>query len=324
MECFFPGIQWQENLSGGHEWLLFQGESDAAWRELIEDFRPNALISCWSTKGIDPEWSRSADCSLKYVCHVVGSVRHVVPRQFLERGGLVTNWGGAPSAQVAEHALLLALSALRNAASWWPYIESGNREGIHQAAALRTRTLIGKRVGIHGFGRIARALIKFLEPFNVSICCYSEGVPPAAIAASGATPTPDLPALFSESDVLFECEALTPLTKGSVTEKDLSALPRDAIFVNVGRGSVVDEEALIQLAGEGRIRIALDVVSQEPLHPDTGFRQVKGAILSPHIGGPTFEKFPECGELAMNKLHQFLNGEPVPGLMTLAEYDRST
>ncbi len=321
--AFFPS-RWPIGQNGDYEWLLCQEKSHHLWRRLLVDFRPDALVSCWSTPSIDPNWITSPEFSLNYVCHIAGSVRHVVPREFMERGGLVTNWGGAPSSEVAEHALLLALSALRNAGSWWPHIESNGEQDIHQAAALRTRTLFGKRVGIHGFGRIARALVSILRPFNVSIHCYSDGVPPSAISAFGLTPCSELSTLFSQSEVLFECEALTPFTRESVTEQVLSALPQDAVFVNVGRGCVVDESALIKIAKEGRIRIALDVACREPLGPDTPFHQIKGAIISPHIGGPTFERFPECGELALQNLDRFLAGDPLPEALTLDEYDRST
>lgn len=323
-EVFFPGADWSGRLLPGHEWAVFKGDSELSWSETLESFRPSVIVSCWSTPALAPDWVADPGCSLQYVCHVAGSVRHVVPREFLVRGGMVTNWGGAPSSEVAEHALLLALSALRNAGSWWAFIDSREKVASHQSVALRTRTLIGKQVGIHGFGRIARALVGFLKPFGVTIRCYSHGVPPSAMAAFGVEPCDDLTTLFRLSDVMFECEALTPHTAGSVTREILGLLPREAIFVNVGRGCVVDEDALARLAASGSIRVAIDVVTHEPVQPDTKFRAIDGVILSPHIGGPTFEKFPECGNLAMQNLRRFLSGASLPDAMSLDEYDRST
>jgi len=323
-EVFFPDGDWPGSCVPGHEWAVFTGESDQSWSEALETFCPTVIVSCWSTRALSPRWVTDPGCCLRYVCHVAGSVRHVVPREFLGRGGIVTNWGGAPSSEVAEHALLLALSALRNAGAWWPFIESRDGISAHQSVALRTRTLIGKRVGIHGFGRIARALIGFLKPFGVTIQCFSHGVPSSAMTAFGIDACDDLSTLFQASDVVFECEALTPDTEGSVTREILGLLSQDAIFVNVGRGGVVDEDALARLAASGKIRVALDVVTDEPLRADTKFRAIGGAILSPHIAGPTFERFPECGRLAMQNLQRFLSGADIPDAMSLDEYDRST
>jgi phosphoglycerate dehydrogenase-like enzyme len=324
MDAFFPGTRWPGGGEPGQEWIFFRGETEAAWREALADFQPDALVSCWSTRALDPAWIAEPDCGLRYVCHVAGSVRHVVPREFLERGGLVTNWGGAASPQVAEHALLLALAALRNAGRWEEHVEAGGRPGIHQTSALQTRSLFGRRVGIHGFGRIARALLPLLRPFHLSISCHSAGVPETALLAEGVTPCADLRELFARSEVLFECEALTPCTLGLVTEEILCELPRDAVFVNVGRGRVVDEPALLRLAAQGRLRIALDVVTEEPLAPDSPARKVPGAILSPHIGGPTADIFPQCGERALQNLRKFLSGQNPEEAMTLEEYERST
>ena len=106
---------------------------------------------------------------------------------------------------------------------------------------------------------VARALVPLLRPFGVTIAAYSAGVPAALMQQAGITPAESLHALFADSEVLFECEALTPATQGCVTAELLGALPDDAVFVNVGRGQVVEEAALVHEARSGRLRLALDV-----------------------------------------------------------------
>jgi phosphoglycerate dehydrogenase-like enzyme len=294
----------------------------ADWAARLAASRPTVLVTAWTTPALPESWLQQADCPLRFVCHVTGSVRRLVPRSFLERGGVITNWGGTVSEQVAEHALLLALGALRNAARWSGFIAAhGDRNGLEQ---LATRTLFGRRLGLHGFGSVARALIPLLRPFGVSIAAYSAGVPAALMREAGVIPAESLPALFAGSEVLFECEALTPATTASVTAEILALLPDNAVFVNVGRGQLVDEAALAHEARSGRLRLALDVVSAEPLTPNSPFYGLPNVILSPHIAGPTGDRYRQCGENALDNLAAFLRGEPPPGQISLASYDRAT
>lgn len=277
---------------------------------------PAVVVTSWQTPPLPEEWLAAPECRLRYVCHAGGSVRRQVPRSFLERGGLVTNWGGAVAPAVAEHALLLALAALRDAGRW--------RDAIAGGRAPVTRSLFGKKVGIHGFGRIAQRLVRLLRPFGGEIRAYSGGVPASLFAESGVEDAPSLEVLFAESEVLFECEALTPETAGSVTEACLRLLPEDAVFVNVGRGAVVDEAVLERCARSGKLRVAVDVLAREPASPAAGLYHIPGVVISPHIGGPVLDDYPLIGRDALKNIERYLAGAPVENVVDLAQYDRST
>lgn len=285
----------------------------------FESVRPRVMVSGWGTPAFDSAWWERPDNPLAYICHLVGSVRQLVPRRFIERGGLVSNWGPAAAVSVAEHALLLALGALRGAALW-----EAERAPRGASRSLPTRNLTGKRVGLHGFGVIARALVRLLAPFGVTIAAYSAGVPESVFAAEGVAPVKSLSSLFAESDVLFECEALTPATQGIVSAEMLARLPDDAVFVNVGRGRVVDEAALVREARSRRIRVAVDVVAEEPITANSPLAQIPGVLLSPHIGGPAQEDYPRLGEAALANVARYLAGQTPLNLVTADLYDRST
>jgi len=305
--------------------IEFAEERDLApdrWAGRLEAWRPEILISAWSTPLLPEAWLLQAGCPLRYVCHVVGSVRNLLPRAFIERGGIVTNWGERISGQVAEHGLLLALAALRNQAAWGPFVARPVAE--RQIADLRTRSLFGLRVGIHGFGAVARALLPLLRPFGGAISAYSAGVPDGIIDRHAVRPAASLVELFATSDVLFECESLTPASRGFVSASVLAALPDDAVFVNIGRGGVVDDEALVREGAAGRLRLALDVVADEPLTPASPHVSVPGSILSPHIGGPTLDRYADCGAHALANLALYLAGTRPPEAISLAVYDRAT
>jgi phosphoglycerate dehydrogenase-like enzyme len=295
--------------------------SPEAWPEFLKKTRPEIIVTGWSTPPLPTAWLEAPDCSLRYVCHVPGSVRKVVPRSFIEKGGLVTNWGSLAGQFVAEHALLLALACLRNLSAWRPFIAQPVKE--REIESIGTRSLFGRHVGLHGFGNVARALVPLLRPFGVTIHAFSAGVPDAIIRAEGAEPCASLEDLFRHSEVLFECEALTAATEGSVSAAVLRTLPDGAIFVNIGRGRVVDESALVHEARSGRIPVAVDVLQNEITERSELF-QVPKAILSPHIAGPTHDQYWRCAELARQNIERYLRGEPPLARVSLEIYDRST
>lgn len=306
------------------DWLWLGDDALAAadWSDRITRLQPAVLVTGWSTPALPESWLRRSDCRLRLVCHVTGSVRRLVPRGFLEQGGVVTNWGATVSPQVAEHGLLLALAALRHTARWRSFI--ARPAGERRIEELETRTLFQRRIGLHGFGSVARALVPLLQPFGAEVTAYSAGVPPELMRAAGVRPAASLDELFAGSEVLFECEALTPATEQSVTASLLARLPDDAVFVNIGRGRIVDEAALLREAAARRVRVALDVVALEPLTFGSPFVSLPDVILSPHIAGPTTDRYHQCGAFALANLRAFLAGAVPPAAISLAGYDRAT
>lgn len=284
----------------------------------LRTMNPEIVVTGWETPPLDPAWLAAPECGLRYVCHLAGTVRRLVPRSFLERGGLVTNWGGAAASSVAEHALLLALASLRDLATWPQW-------GVPRAAPFsRTRSLAGKSVGIYGFGQIAQALVGLLRPFDVKLRAFSAGVPRSIFMAQTVHPSDSLEELMSDSDVFFICEALTPQTAGSITAARLELLPPDAVLVNVGRGRLVDEKALLARARKNHLRVAVDVMEHEPAGPESPLCRIPGVVVSPHIGGPTREDYPRIGQAALRNLQRYRQGQPLHHLVTLEIYDRST
>lgn len=296
--------------------------TEEGWEAVLAREAPEVLVTGWSTPPLPEAWLAADGCPLRYVCHVTGSVRRLVPRSFVERGGMVTNWGEQVGPQVAEHALLLALAALRNAAAWPGFIARPPES--RWIEELGTRTLFGRSVALHGFGAVARELVKLLRPFGVSLHGFSAGVPEALFVAAGVTPCRDPVELLGRGEVVFECEALTPATVGSVTAEAIAALPPGAVFVNVGRGAVVDEAALVAASRLGRIRLALDVVAEEPLTPRAPVALLHDAVLSPHIAGPTVDRYPDCGARVVANIGRYLRGRSPEAQLTLAGYDRAT
>jgi phosphoglycerate dehydrogenase-like enzyme len=188
----------------------------------------------------------------------------------------------------------------------------------------RPRSLLRRRVGIHGFGAVAHALIRLLAPFGTRIEAFSDPVPDDVYAAHGAAKAHDLAALYRDNDVVFIVEALTPATRHCVNAALLSQLRPGAVLVNVARGDLVDEPALAALAARGEVQIGLDVFAAEPLPADSPLRGLRNVSLLPHTAGPTIDWYPHCGRRTMANLAAWLAGRMPPDAISLRRYDMAT
>ena len=319
MGLFFPG-ELETALRDAGFAIARVDPAAANWDELIRDGSPEAVIGGWSMQALPESSAAACGGSVNYLCYVTGSVRKKVTREMIEKGLLVTNWGDLIGKYVAEYTLMLILCALRRTMHYgtnlkihgqWRQRETGNA------------SLFKRRVGLHGFGSIARALVDLLKPFEVEISAHT-GVPDAILQELGVKRAGSEESLFAGSDVLVELKPLTPATEKSVGEALLRLLPEGACFINVGRGAVVDETALYEVAKDGRIQVALDVYAVEPLPGDSPLRSLPNVTLLPHMGGATVDRNRACGELAIGNLEKYLAGENLDYMVTAEAYDRAT
>lgn len=278
---------------------------------------PEVLVTCWKT----PPLPAALPPALRYVCHLAGSIKHLVKRGQIERGLIVSNWGGSISRIVAEWALFHVLSCLRRATHW--------TLAMHQAGGWKdggteTASLFGRRVGLHGFGVVAREVVRLFQPFGCAISAHAPDLTDDVAARHGIRRVAMLEELFAANDVIIELAPLIPATTGIVTEKLLRSIPPGGVFVNVGRGAVVDEAALLRVAREGRIMVGLDVFSVEPLPADSGFRGLANVTLTPHLAGPTTDRRRDAGAFALDNLRAYADGRPLSARITTQVYDSST
>ena len=130
--------------------------------------------------------------------------------------------------------------------------------------------------------------------------------------------------MFAENEIVVELAPLIPATTGLVTEKILRLIRPGGVFVNVGRGAVVDEAALLKVAREKSIAIGLDVYADEPLPADSGFRALPHVNLTPHIAGPTIDRYPDAGVFALKNLRAYAEDRPLEAVITPEVYDFSS
>jgi len=308
--------QVQELAAGFSHWDP-AGRSAADFAATLAAADPEVVIAAWKM----PPLPAALPPRLRYVCYLCGSVRRLVTREQIEHGLIVTNWGGSISRVVAEWALFHILSCLRRATHWTLAMHN---EGAWKGGDNETASLFGRRVGLHGYGQIARELVTLLRPFNASVSSFAPDVTPEVATAHGIHRAASLEALFADNDVIVELAPLNPATAGLVQEKHLRLIRPGGVFVNVGRGAVVDEAALLRVAQEGKIMIGLDVYGVEPLPADSPFRGLRNVALTPHIAGPTTDRRRDAGAFALENLAAYADGRPLRAVITPAVYDMST
>jgi phosphoglycerate dehydrogenase-like enzyme len=288
-----------------------------AFHRALAAANPEILLACWKT----PPLPERLPPNLRYVCYLAGSVKRLVRREHIERGLLVTNWGGSISRIVAEWALFHIFSCLRRATYWTLAM---HREGAWKDNGTETASLFGRTVGLHGFGQVARELVRLLQPFGCQISAFAPDVHADTERAFNVRAAKSLESLFAENDIVVELAPLIPETTGIVTEKHLRLIRPGGVFVNVGRGAVVDEGALLRVAQEGRIMVGLDVFTIEPLPANSGFRGLPNVTLTPHLAGPTTDRRRDAGEFALANLRAYAAGERLQAVIDLRTFDTST
>jgi phosphoglycerate dehydrogenase-like enzyme len=174
---------------------------------------------------------------------------------------------------------------------------------------VRTDSLDGKKVLLVGHGGMGKAIEERLAPFGARISRSSR------TARDGVAPLSQLPRLAADADILVVCIALTPDTYGLIGEEVLGALPDGALVVNVARGPIVDEVALVGHLADGRLRAALDVTDIEPLPADRPEWALPNVLITPHIGGDTFAFARRAPGFVADQAERHVTGQPLVNIV---------
>ncbi|KAG5891373.1 hypothetical protein JTB14_020105 [Gonioctena quinquepunctata] len=174
----------------------------------------------------------------------------------------------------------------------------------------------GSTVGIVGFGRIGQEIARKLKSFNPKKIIYYNRSERADDARKISAERVSFEELLAESDFISLSVALTPETKNMFDEKAFCKMKSTAVFVNTGRGGLVDQDALVKALENKTIWAAgLDVMTPEPLPLDHPLLKLKNCVILPHIGSATVETRNEMGVLTAKNIIAALKGEKMPSEM---------
>ncbi|GAA2840602.1 2-hydroxyacid dehydrogenase [Kribbella solani] len=223
-----------------------------------------------------------------------------------ERGVVVTNTPGVLDDEVADTALGLLLMTVRELSRAERYLRDGKWAG-GTPYPLTPTTLHGRRMGILGLGRIGQAIADRVKPFGVSVAYHNRS--PKEVEYEYY---PSLLELATDVDILMIVIPGGDSTRHLVDAEVLKALGPDGIVINVARGTVVDEQALVDALRTNTILSAgLDVFEHEPkVHPD--LLTLPNAVLLPHVGSATQPTRTAMANLVVDNLRSYLTkGTPL-------------
>jgi D-3-phosphoglycerate dehydrogenase len=215
--------------------------------------------------------------------------------------------------EVADHTLAFILAATRQIVSHTARLRAGKWGMATPLAAMKA--LCHLTVGVMGFGRIGREVVHRLVPFKCAVVVFDPVVAPAEIEKAGARAA-SFQDILQTADVLtLHCPS-TPQTRKLMNRDALGKLKPGAILVNAGRGDLVDESALIEALGNGRLAAAaLDVFEQEPVAADNPLLNAPNLILSPHIAAISPLAVRTLRETATNLVVKALRGQALPNIV---------
>ena len=223
----------------------------------------------------------------------------------------VVNTPDVLSVATAELAFLLILATARRAGEGERLVRSGHWTGWCPTQLMGTQ-ISGKRLGIFGMGRIGRELARMAAAFGMQVH-YRD--------VARLPPEMERGAIWHDTDASFlaACDVLSlnapggPITRKWLNAARIAALPRGAVVANAARGTLVDDDALIDALRTGQVAYAgLDVYDGEPaIHP--GYRSLENVVLLPHLGSATIETRDAMGNIVLDGIDAVLAGREPPG-----------
>ena len=234
-----------------------------------------------------------------------------------------TTLSGANAPQVAEHALALML-ALGHHLPEMVADQSRSQWPTQRTQRYVPKELMNSTVGIIGYGSVGQRLARLLQSFGVTVLASRRDLlrmdhtdyqvdgqgDPAAELPRRLYPGKALRSLLKECDYVVVTVPLTPETRGMLGAKQLSAMRPGALLIDVSRGGVVDQEALIDALEKGQLAgAALDVFAEEPLPADSPLWEMPKVVISPHVAGLSPHYVERAFTLFKENLRRYIAGE---------------
>ena len=220
-------------------------------------------------------------------------------------GILVVNTPLATVDPVSDHTIGLLLSVMR----WIPLQDRIMRQGDWQRhARIHEWHLSGQTVGVVGFGRIARAMVKKLGGFDLKFVGFDPHVD-ASVMADYQVVKSELDDVLRQADIVSMHTPLTKDTQHLIGKREFELMKPTSIFINTARGQVVDEQALIRALSDGQIAAAgLDVFEGKTLDVDSPLRQMDNVVLTPHVAGESDQVYDDFWRYSVAAIHDMAEG----------------
>jgi glyoxylate reductase len=280
--------------------------------ELLEAVREAEVLVPTVTDMIDAPLIEAAGPGLKLIANFGVGVDHIDIAAARARGITVTNTPGVLTDDTADMVMALILAVPRRIAEGEKLVRSGSWAGWSPTGMLGHR-ITGKRLGIVGMGRIGQAVAMRARAFGLSVHYHNrERLPKAIEGPLEATWWPTLDAMLARVDIVSLNCPETPETHHIINDARLRLMQRHAFLINVARGTLIDEEALVAcLERRGIAGAGLDVFEHEPAIPPRLLELPKVDLLPP-LGSATVEARQEMGEKVITNIKVMTDGHRPP------------
>jgi len=284
-------------------------DDDAMSREI----RDSDVLIGWA---ISPEQFRAAT-RLKWIHSPAAAVHQLMFPELIESEVIITNSGDVHGPVVAEHAIavLLALAKRLPQAMHYQQRKEWAQETLWREQP-RPREISAATVAVIGMGSIGREFTARAKALGMRVLAVRENPKKGPGGADEVYGPSQLDSVLPQADYVLLCTPLTPATTGLMNAACLGRMKPDSYLINVGRGSLVDEAALLKALHGGQIAgAALDVFTQEPMPPDSPFWALENVLITPHTAAVTDRLWERHYQLIGENLRRFLEGKALLNLI---------
>ncbi len=310
-------------ISPSSAWVLPRHFVD----QLRREFPQHAFLEAWDREALrqvllesDAAFAAFVDkdlvaslTRLRWVQAPAAGVGHILSSEFVASPVVLTSARGIRARAIAEHVVLMALALARQL----PHVLRRQAEHVWALdeieAANTIRTLHGRQLGIVGLGSIGTAVARLAAALGMRVVATRKRVAgPRPDGVEAVLPPDRLPELLAGSDVVLLAAALTPETRLLLNREALAHVKRGALLINIGRGRLLDDDAVIDALRSGRLGgAALDVFTREPLDPASAYWDLPNVIVTPHLSGAMEDYWTPLVRLFAENLRRFEHGEPL-------------
>lgn len=300
-------------LKGHFEVESNQEDRSFSRDELIARLQGKAGVQTASSDRIDGELlDRCPD--LRAVCNTAVGYNNIDVDACTKRGIMVTNTPGVLTDSVADLSMGLVIATCRRMTEGEAYLRAGQWKGSHLKQMLG-QDVHGATLGILGFGRIGQAIARRARGFDMKVLYHSRHRQEPGVEAALAATYVGKEELLRQADIVLLILPYTPETHHYIGARELSMMKRSAVLVNMARGGIVDDAALVEALKNGTIWAAgLDVYENEP-RVNPGLLELTNVVLTPHIASATTPTRQAMAMTAARNLVAALSGEPPPNLL---------
>jgi D-3-phosphoglycerate dehydrogenase len=281
-----------------------------AGQERIAELIHTADLFCGHAK-VPVDWDRVVrQGRLKWTQSSAAGLDWLLVPSVIESPLIVTSASGVLGDQVAEHTVAILTAITRSLPVFF------RAQQKKQYIRRPTRDLHHATVGIVGFGGVGRRVSEVLAPFKTRIVAtdmFPVDKPPHVEAL---WPAERLEDLLGQSDIVILCLPLNSQTEWMFDRLRFAQMKRESIFLNMARGRLVVEEALVEALTNGQLYAAgADVAAEEPLPAESRLWDLPNMLITPHVAGQSARRSDNMTNFFCDNLRRYLNGEPLRNLV---------